>query len=111
MKIYIYELDFYNSRVITEYSCEAVAKSKVYMRDNGKSFPAIYRTRICKTPMPQLIDKNSLVSLEPLTEEQAKKIFADRRKEEVEAQKRIIATLEERIERINNAEFICERGQ
>ncbi len=109
MKIYIYELDFFNSRVITEYSCEAEAKNKIYVRENRKSFPAIWRTQINKTPMPRLIDKNTVVSIEPLTEKQVKEFFLKNEQEDIARMNAIISKLTEKIERIKGAEFI--KGQ
>ena len=105
MKLYIYALDFYNSKTIVEHTCEVVAKSKVIVREDGKSFPAIYNSRINKTPMPRLHDAHNVVSLEPLTEEQVKKYFIDSRESVIRSYEDSIDSLKKTIETIKGAEF------
>ena len=105
MKLYIYALDFFNSKTIVEHTCEVVAKSKVIVREDGKSFPAIYNSRINKTPMPRLHDAHNVVSLEPLTEEQVKKYFIDSKESYIRSYEDSIDRLKKTIETIKGAEF------
>ena len=115
MKLYIYNLEFWNEKRITEHSCEVVAKNKVLIRDDGKGFPAMGGSRISKTPMPRLCDANNVVSLEPLTEEQVKEFFLKDKERLVEGYRVLIRNAEIKIERIKGAEFVkiepLEKGE
>lgn len=105
MKLYIYALDFFDSKTIVQHSCEVVAKSKVIVREDGKAFPAIYNSLINKSPMPRLHDTHNVVSLEPLTEEQVKKYFIDSKESKIKSYEGIIDGLKKTIETIKGAEF------
>lgn len=105
MKLYIYNLDFWSSQRIVEHTCEVVAKSKVIMREDGKSFPAMYGYRINKSPMPRLCDKHNVVSFEPLTETQVKEFFINDKELLIKGYREIIKDTERAIKRIEGAEF------
>lgn len=105
MKLYIYELNFFTERAITEHCCEAIETPRTFTSPNGKSFPAIYMTRISKASMPRLQDIHNVVSTEPLTEEQVKTLFCANREETIKRCQERISEMNRSIEKIANAEF------
>ena len=115
MKLYIYNLDFWDEERITEHSCDVIAKNKVIVKENGGDLPAFVGRRIGKNPMPRLQDANSVVSLEPLTEEQVKEFFLKDKECLVEGYRVLIRNAEAKIEKIKGAEFVkiepLEKGE
>ena len=96
MKLYIYQLNLISTCIhsLKEYTCEARETEKMFVPVERRCFPRIHLTRIDKEPMPRFHDGSTYVSIEPLSDEQIRNIFIDRRK-------RTIKGLEADIEREN----------
>lgn len=106
MKLYIYELNFFTEKTITEHCCETTETPKTFVSANGKSFPSIMLSRISKASMPKIYNEHSVVSTKPLTEEQVKTIFIGNREEAITQFQNRIREKNRQIERITKAEFV-----
>lgn len=108
MKLYIYELDFYTHKTIKEHCCESEETRRTLVSKSGKEFPAIGLKKVSKASLPRLHDRHSVISKEPLTEEQVKVFFIANRQENIEHHQNMINVNNKQIERIANAKI--EKG-